>query len=153
MALVIAILAGCMGGEEISGGGTRNAVRPGFYEDRIQASYNGTFLDVIWQTRFSGDNTYMSSAFLGSIEWIQTKGKWTHGGDHLFYTEGLTRAINDVGAWGPWEADPDNFDLVRNITETSYQYYYDFEKAVPAEERANFQGLYSGWRTCNRIGE
>jgi hypothetical protein len=154
MILVLGLLlAGCMGGEDVSGGGTRDTLRPGLYDERVNVQMNGVFLDLASQHHYNGNGTYTASAFLGNTEFAQFKGKWSHAGNQIFYTEKLERVINEAGSWGPWEPMPDGFELVRNITETSFQYYWDMEKQLTAEQRAAIQGLQSGWRTFNRIGD
>jgi hypothetical protein len=152
--LVLALaLAGCMGGEEVNGGGTQNTIRAGFYDQRQSLTLDGNFFELIVQARFSGDNSYTGSMYIGTIPVMEAKGKWAVAGNTLAYSSVTRREANEDGSWGPWQPGETSIDQVRNITATSFQTYFDFEKEFTAEERARFQGVSSGWQTFNRISD
>jgi len=150
--LFTVLLAGCMGGEDV-GGANVTGIRPGLYEARENLSYSGVFLELVSQITLKADGAYAGSMYIGNRPMIEAKGKWSQGGASLFYTEILAREANEDGTWGPWQAGNSESDQIRNVTPTSYQYYFDFEKAFSAEERAQIEGLQSGWRTCNRLSD
>jgi hypothetical protein len=138
-----------MGGED---GSDVRELRPGLYSTSDNFALDGAFVEMKNQVHFNAASHYTAQTFLADVLIMEARGKWRHSAGQIVYEEISTRVVNDAGQMGPWQAQKNGVDEVRNVTESSFQFYADNKQIDPAL-LARTQGLEAGWKTYNRLGD